>query len=472
MKNAKPIETPGYFWLPELPDNKVPGTLSVSKYGEISLDTYEVFGNQESEINKIFNSEHEGFSRIYGIVRDGGYVTLVNCNYQKVEMRFGPGKMVLGARTAFVGVNFELDELSFQMYDFCVEGLSEWLGISGIMTSVDTSGRIGTINVRKPDPVSFNLPDNITLEFGFTSTGMPLAAYQPITDVHIIQTPYISLNFSDPMPFEYFTSLATKMTNFLSLAIDQNVQIQSVKTHVVRDDISGNKPYYATVDVYHTFYPISDRSAIVRRHEFLFDYPNTRNLGKLMAKWLDIFRSDAHGNALDSFFTSRSSNPTPLSTRFLSLCQCLEALHGKTFSDERIVPSQDFDPIKTKMLKLLPRDFPDSFKSKIGNLNLPSLRDRLESLVAPLEEWFGGEQNSRNFAKQVADTRNRLTHLHDRNWQQARNPQELRDLYDKLDALATLRVLMLLGLDKPDLTALMQNTSNRLNQVLAVNDSD
>ena len=200
--------------------------------------------------------------------------------------------------------------------------------------------------------------------------------------------------------------------------------------------------------------------------------PTTKDFGKMISKWLENYHQDAHANALDSFFASRSNIPIPRTTSFLNLCQSMEALHGKMFPDERIIPKQEFDPVKTQILKLLPPNFPHSFKSKIGNTNHPSLRDRLESLVAPFEEWFGGNENSKNFAKQVADTRNHLTHLQDRGGQQARNSQELQDLHDKLDALATLRVLMLLGLDEHDLAALVKKPSNRLNQVLDVNDSD
>lgn len=474
MKVSKTIQTPGYFWLPETPDERIPGVLSVSKHGEISVDLVRVLGNYVSEVNSILNRKHQGISRVSGIVRDGGYVTLTACNYLSFESNLAGGldKVILGAQTAFVGADFQQGEMAFTEYDFWVEGLSEWLNQSGITTATDISTGSGTIEFHQPEPIPHILSDGITMKFDFVSTGpSPLSIYA-LTDVRVTQTPFVSLSSTEPRPIEYFNSLATKLTKFLTLAVDQNVQIQSVKVYVAQETEEEGNTHSYPIRLYHAFHPTSDSDIRVSPHGILFSYPAIGDFSNMIIKWLENYDPTAHANALDSYFASRSVFPLPPTTRFLNLCQSMEALHGKMFPDERIIPKQEFDPVKTQILKLLPPHFPDSFKSKVGSTNYPSLRDRLESLIAPVEEWFGGSENSKNFAKQVADTRNYLTHLQDRGGQLARNSQELRDLHDKLDALATLRVLMLLGLDKRDLTALTQRTSNRLNQVLAVNDSD
>ena len=129
LKVSKSIQTPGYFWLPETPDERIPGVLSVSKHGEITVDLVKVLGNYVSEVNSILNREHQGISRVNGIVRDGGYVTLTACDYLSFKSNLAGGldKVILGAQTAFVGADFQQVEMAFTEYDFWVEGLSEWL---------------------------------------------------------------------------------------------------------------------------------------------------------------------------------------------------------------------------------------------------------------------------------------------------------------------------------------------------------
>ena len=469
MKVSNTIETPGYFWLPETPDEKIPGALSVSKHGEISVDLIKVLGNYETEINSILNRRHQGVSRVSGIVRDGGYVTLTACNYLSFESNLAGGldKVILGAQTAFVGVDFKQGEMSFTEYDFWVEGLSDWLNQSGITTTAISTGS-GTIEYHQPEPIPHILSDETTMKFDFASTGpSPLSIY-PLTDVRVTQTPFVSLSSTAPRPIEYFNSLATKLTKFLTLVVDQNVQIQSVKVYVAQESEDEGNTHRYPIRMYHAFHPTSDSDIRVRPHGILFSYPTINDFSKMINEWLKNYEPPTHAIALDSYFASRSNSPLPLTTRFLNLCQSMEALHGKMFPGERTMPKQEFNPIKTKIFKLLPADFPVSIKSKIGDANRPSLRDRLESLLAPFEDWFGGAERSKDLAKQVADTRNYLTHLQDRSGDQAQNTQELWNLYAKLDTLALLYMLKLLGLEKQDVAPLVQQTTSRLNQELTI----
>ena len=470
MKNTEPVETPGYFWLPETPNEKIPGSLRISNSGEVSMELFRVLGNFESEINKILNREHENISRVCGMVRDGGAVTLIECAYQSFESNLSGGidKVVLDAQIAFVGIEFKQNELSFTNFDFWVEGFSEWLSISGITATSDISNGSGSIEFRRPEPIPHNLPDGTIMKFEFSLTGpAPFSPY-PLTEARVTQVPYVSLYSTDPKPIEYFTSLATKFTKFLSLVVDQNVQIQTVKVNPKQEANEEVKTRYFPVNVYRAFHPTSDRDAQIHRLQILFTYSNIKDFNKMISKWLKNYDATTYATALDSYFVSRSSAPLPLTTRFLNLCQSVEALHTKMFPDERIMPRQDFDDLKSQIMASLPSDCPEFVRIKIESANFPSLRDRLEKLLDPFEDWFRDGESSKDFARRVADTRNSLTHLHDRHGKQARNEQELWNVYDKLDTLALLYVLMLLGLDEHDLVPLVQETTSRLNRILTI----
>ena len=466
MKVSDTIETLGYFWLPDTPDKKIPGMLSVSRHGEISVDLFRILGDYETELNSIINQKHQGINRISGIVRDGGYVTLTECDYLSFSTSLDGGvdKVILGAQAAYVGVDFQQGKIALTEYDFWVEGLSEWLNRSGITTTTNLSDGSGTIEFHQPEPILHTLSDGTTMKFDFSSTGPSSLSINAVTEVRVTQTPFISLISTEPKPIEYFNSLATKLTKFLTLVVDRNVQIQSVKVFVPHE--TNGDIYNHPVRLYRAFHPVSSNDVRVSPHDFLFSYPTILDFSKMINVWLKNYEPDTYANALNSYFASKSSSRLPLTTRFLNLCQSMESLHGIMFPGTRIMPRPEFNSFKTRVFNLLPPDFPEPIKAKIGEANRPSLRSRLESLLSPFEEWFGGEELSKKFAKHVADTRNYLTHLHDRDEDQAQNTQELRELFTQLDTLALLYMLKLIGLDKHDIAILIQQTTSRLHQEL------
>ena len=70
MRVKEEFKKSGYFWLPSTPENKVPGTLSISDGGDIKL---EIIGYLESE--RLFHSAST-FERIIGYIENGGEITL------------------------------------------------------------------------------------------------------------------------------------------------------------------------------------------------------------------------------------------------------------------------------------------------------------------------------------------------------------------------------------------------------------
>ena len=470
MKNNDPIETQGYFWLPNSPNEKLPGTLFISKFGEVSVDLLGIPGDYVTEINKIMNGEHEQIDRICGIVRKGGYVTLTNCRYHSVNTQMGGGvdEILINAETAFIGGAFGEQELTFTEYDFWLEGLSEWLNMSGIDTNFDLSTKSGTIEYHLPEPIAHVLSDGTTLSFEFAGTGPPLLPAFPPTDVRITQTPYISLKSSVPQHIEYFNSKAITLSRFFSLAVDEEVQIQSVKiittARLSNDQTVGTYP----IRVYCNFPAAIDKNADIKPHRILFRYADVSNLDEMINSWLSNYKTDTFANALDSFFLSRSNSPMSLQSRFLNLCQSVEVIHRRMFPGERIIPKQKFRHLKDPLLDFLPDDCPDFLRNKINSANQLSLRDRVERMMTQFENWFEDGETSKEFAKRVSDTRNVLTHLHGRTDEQASTAQELGNLYNKLETLATLYVLKLLGLTKSDIASIIQDSSSRLGQELRV----
>ena len=114
MRILEPIETYGYFWLPEQADNQLSGILRISETGESSL---EIFGS--------FCSFDHGPSRddlgqklqILGVTHREGPVTLVNCfvlERQRVTNVGGQlSRSNLYVDSVFCGAHFETQPFRF-----------------------------------------------------------------------------------------------------------------------------------------------------------------------------------------------------------------------------------------------------------------------------------------------------------------------------------------------------------------------
>ena len=122
----------GYFWVPDKPSRKIPGTLTISDGGEIELEVIGLFDESIEALNG-----KDDLHRIIGHVEIDGYVTLENCFYSKKNISFGSiSKSLVYVQQAFSGVGYDKDEIvTFNSVSFSIEGLNEWLSISGIHVS-------------------------------------------------------------------------------------------------------------------------------------------------------------------------------------------------------------------------------------------------------------------------------------------------------------------------------------------------
>src|SRR5690606_6500129 len=133
----------GYFWLPQNEDGKIPGTLSISDGGKVELEVVGIFEESIETIN-----ESDDLSRIIGHVEKDGLVTLEGCFYRKKNISFGGiAKSLLHVNKVISGVAYEKDEIvTFNAVSFAVEGINEWVAITGINVSHSSDYKTATIN--------------------------------------------------------------------------------------------------------------------------------------------------------------------------------------------------------------------------------------------------------------------------------------------------------------------------------------
>ena len=112
---------------------------------------------------------------------------------------------------------------------FSVDGLDAWLSISGIGKlefDEGTEKASGSIRFHRPEDISLTLSSGDQLEFSF-SLSFPNVAI-PVTEMAVKQTSLVRVRSERPQSVECFSTIAVRLCNFLSLALDQDVGIQSM----------------------------------------------------------------------------------------------------------------------------------------------------------------------------------------------------------------------------------------------------
>ena len=160
MRIKEEFKKSGYFWRPSEPDRKLPGTLSISDGGHIEL---EVIGRFGGRIEVSLNADLNPIERIVGHIEKDGEVTLDDCYYKTLphSLTGGISKSLIHVGKVFIGARYDEGESPvFNTLTFSVEGIDEWVGISGFEVTPQFEEHAATISYQLPADVSLNL-DNV-----------------------------------------------------------------------------------------------------------------------------------------------------------------------------------------------------------------------------------------------------------------------------------------------------------------------
>jgi hypothetical protein len=230
----------GYFWLPSDAGDVLPGALTIRDGGKVDL---EVLGHFRG-CNPIGPDTNIG--RIIGSVEKHGYVTLDECFYRTWSLS-SPGsisKSSVFVQRAFLGIGFDADEaVTVDELRFSIEGLGEWLELSGIQMETDLAKRTATISYVPQEEITMELKNGLRLGF-FLSYTLPGSAN--ISETKITQRAFIRLKAKEPRPIDEFTALAHQLTNFLCFAIDKTVSLSAVGASTMSTPPRSRRPTRAT----------------------------------------------------------------------------------------------------------------------------------------------------------------------------------------------------------------------------------
>ncbi len=442
MRISEPIEISGYFWLPGQSDQRLPGVLHVSETGKTTLDVIGVFGEAIAALTE----SSPDLRRIVGVVENGDLVTLEHCFYTNRNISFGGlSKSTIYANYFLRGVQYDEDEaIVFSKFSFSLEGLDEWLSITGLRVDHNWEEGTASIHFNPPKEIVYRLPDEMALAFtfGWTLPGAPI-----VTEAKITQKAFVTLKSESLRPIEDFLALVFKVNNFLCFAIDETVSLDSATCYSkdITRDVGDGEKREVPIKLYYQSSPLSDARPTISWHNMLFRYGHVANqLEAILKNWLSNYETSEP--AFNLYFASKAGAHKYLDGRFLSLAQGIETLHRRN-SKDTFMPEGEFGDFIAALVKSCPSDQQDWLAKKLEYANELPLRRRIRQMLEPFESLYGDSKQRKQFIGKVIDTRNYLTHYDEKLAQQAAKGESLWSLCMKLEALFQLHFLRLIGLD-------------------------
>ena len=448
MRIAKPIEASGYFWLPSDENNRHPGVLRISEAGHITVELQDKLLPDVLLVDVV---------RLLGEVDGLGGITLEECrseswSYSALE------KHTLRARYVLKGIHYEEGEsITFSKAIFSVDGLSEWLSVSGFTLDGSLFNRDKPLNVsfQLPAPINVGTSNDITMKFVFAVRGP--TRRKTITEVGIEQTAHVALESIEPIDIDDMMSLAFKLRDLFRFAISKPVSIHSfmAQTDEVTREANGVK-HRVPIAVYGESPHHSETIPSVDSGAMLFRYTDVRNIfGMIVSQWLDSY--ERYRPTFDLYFASVFGLPAYREVRLLWLTQALEALHRGS-SDETVMLEHEFSDVVQTLLSTCPSERRNWLEQELRYGNELSLRQRIKRLMLPFRQYFGNNKERRAIIDKIVNTRNYLTHYDDTLRDDAAVGPEISHLCNRLDGLLQLNLLKIMGLSDESILSVLRES--------------
>lgn len=441
----------GYFWLPENEDKKIPGTLSILDGGEIELEVVGLFDESIEAING-----NDDLSRIIGHVEKDGLVTLEDCFYRTKNIAFGGiSKSIVHVHKVISGVAYDKDEaVTFNTVSFVVEGINEWVGITGINVIRGSDYKTTTISYTPQEEIVYYLKNGLKLHILF---GYTLPSFTSTTEARIAHQTYFKLSSEDAKEFSEFSTVIHQITYLLGFAVDSTVTISDVSAtsnEIVRE-ISEGKKRPVTIKLYYPSLPFSDNAPKVDKHRMLFRFSDIReNAEHVFNKWLSTY--SVIRPSLGLYFSAVSGDHKYLDGKFLALAQGLETYHRRT-SNETSRDESEFRSMVASILWSCQKQNRKWLRGRLYHGNEINLGQRIKRIIEPYKSYLGNSRQRNKFIRGVVNTRNYLTHYSEELEKDAVKGSELWRLCQKMEAVFQLHLLRQLGFEESHIKRILSN---------------
>lgn len=403
----------------------MPGTLFVKESGKVQLELVGLFDESVKGINNYLN-ENDNPKRIVGHIEGDDLVTLEDCLY--TNKNFSPfggiSKSKIFAHMAIVGVAYEAEEnVSMNTFQFSVEGIDEWVGLTGIKVEHQLERKTASIEYIPPQDISLNLSNGMKLLVAFSWT---LPGFPNLTEAKITQKIYFKLTSEQEHPLSDFISSAFKINTFLGFAIDQPVCMDKVyvTSEAIRKNVGGDRTVPVSMSLYYQSLSYTKTEPKIDQYQMLFGFEHIRKDAEcIFNKWFDAYHEISP--ALNLYFAARTGAYQYLDGKFLALAQALETYHRRILNPKKM-----------------------------------GLGKRIMELIEPVEDFFGTSEEQKNLKSKIVATRNYLTHYDRRLEPKAAEGEDLWSLYIKMEAIFQLHLLKLLGFADSEIRSVYNNSQH------------
>jgi len=453
----------GYFWLPSFPEKQIPGTLVITDGGDIELEVVGLFHESPEGLTRALNGK-EQFERIVGHIEKHGLVTLENCFYKNSNIAFGGiSKSTIYVNKALIGVAYDVGEsILLNAFKFSVEGIDEWVGLSGIKIDHKFEHRTASITYTPPEEITFNLNNGMKLLITFSWT---LPGFSSTKEAKITQKAFFKLLSEKERPLNEFISSAYKITTLLGFAIDQTVCIDqvTVTSDEIRQDIGKGKTSPVQISLFYPSLPYTKIEPKVDWHRMLFRYGQIQDdAERIINNWFDAY--DVIDPALNLYFSTKTGAHRYLDGKFLALAQGLETYHRRT-SSEKLMDDAAFSELTENLISQCPPEHQEWLSGRMRHGNELNLGKRIKRIVTPFKELIGNSKERNKLIRTIVDTRNYLTHYDESLQHKAASGHDLWVICLRMEAIFQLHLLQVMGFGDTEIHAVFKN-SNELRQKL------
>lgn len=449
-------EWSGLWWLPDDPDQQVPGILRYSPDDGLSLSLIGAFEDRiMSNPAPGMTAFHAG-SRTWNVIHGAAErreITLLGCVPNSSKRTFGarvksPDKQTVVATTALVGAHVSgEDDAAFSAAEVAVEDLGLWAASSvfeGFLGAPD--GKIdgtGSISVKPVetqsvvvDGTEFRLQHRHTLPFFDQRKGGTVGRMRDTAFVRVVP--------ADPFPVGGAWEAASLVQDLIALATHRAAGMIWLRLEVAETDSAlpdGRPAPRRSADVLYSPAALGRHDAKAIDHHRVFFTCESLPFEEVVPRWCE-----AHGRlqaATNMILGLRYAPARYVENNLLTAVGAAEVLHRGLRIDEKPFPADEFTTMRDAMLEQVPEEHRKRFKGAIRND--PTLRDRLYALAArpdqdaiallmpDVDRWAGRTTRARNDLAHEGGTPNHSI-------------EELIAVVDVTEAVVILNVLHELGL--------------------------
>ncbi|MDA8403780.1 MAG: hypothetical protein M0Z56_06250 [Desulfobacteraceae bacterium] len=456
MRIKKEFKKSGFFWLPRAPGRKIPGTLKIIDGGDIELEVIGLFDETIEGLNNGWNGVDE-LERIIGHIEKHGLVTLDGCFYKNKSFSFGGiSKSTVYVSKALLGVAYEDKEpVLLSTFQFSVEGIDEWVGLSGIKVENQFEKRTATITYSPPAEVSLSLNNEMKLLITFSWS---LPGFPNTTEAKITQKTRFKLLSDQERPLNDFISAAYIITTLLCFAIDQTVCIDGVTVTVdsLVQEIGNGKTSPVLMSLYYSSLPYTKNVPKIHWHHMLFRFMQIRaDAERIINNWFDAYKEI--DPALNLYFSAKSGAHKYIDGKFLALVQSLETYHRRT-SKEKLMEDGIFKELTDNLILKCQEDKREWLAGRLQHGNELNLGKRIKSIIEPFKEIFGSSKARNKLIRNIVNTRNYLTHYDKFLESKAASGESLWLLCIRMEAIFQLHLLQVLGFTEAEIKSIFDNS--------------